>query len=144
MKYRPYINWTKTAFNEHLKGLVNVHGLGKEFKALIELALLDSKTWDPTKDYDGCTLVQDMYHPCLSCFLHDYLMLAGQGGKDADKLFKFVMEAEGLKPGKIRRRWLAVRLYWLFWSKWKHLRKRNVNPYSEEFQAVLKYIENKK
>ena len=139
MKYAPYTNWTRSDFNRHLKHLANEFNLGKEIKALVEEALLDER-WDPLKEYDGCTLVQDMYHPCLSCFLHDYLWTTGQGGKDADDLFRFLMEKEGLSKGKIKRRYLAVRLYWLFYAKWAHLRKRNVNPYSPEFKAALKYI----
>ncbi len=139
MKYKPYTNWTRSNFNRHLKNLATSLDLGKEVKALIEVALLDDR-WDPLADYDGCTLVQDMYHPCLSCFLHDYLMLTGQGGKDADFLFLWLMSKEGLPKGKAKRRYLAVRLYWLFWSKWKYLSKRNVNRYSKEFEAVLNKI----
>jgi len=144
MKYAPYINWTRSDFNRHLKGVANDLNLGKEIKALIELALLDDKTWDPVKDYDGCTLVQDMYHPCLSCFIHDYLWSAGQGGKNADSLFLWLMKKEGLNHAKAHRRYVAVRIYWVCWSKWKHLGKRNVNLYSSEFEAVLKYINKEK
>lgn len=139
MKYAPYINWTKSDFNRHLKNLASKFGLGKEFKQLVELALLD-ECWDPLVDYDGCTLVQDVYHPCLSCFLHDYLWNTGQGGKEADALFLWVMKKEGLNHAKAHRRYAAVRFYWLFWSKWKHLAQRNVNPFSPEFEAVLTYI----
>jgi hypothetical protein len=35
---------------------------------------------------------------------------------------------------------MAVRLYWLFWAKWKNIGLRNVNPYNKEFKQVLKYI----
>lgn len=140
MRYTPYINWTKSDFNKHLKGLANTFNLGKEIKTLIETALLDTDVWDPVKDYDGCTLVQDMYHPCLSCFLHDYLMLAGQGGKEADDLFMFLMAKEGMEFNRATRRYIAVRLYWLFYAKWKYLCRRNVNPISPEFEAVLNYM----
>jgi len=143
MEYTPYINWTRSDFNRHLKSLANTFDLGQPIKALIEEALLNDR-WDPLQDYDGCTLVQDMYHPCLSCFIHDYLLITGQGGRKADELFKFLMEAEGLKPDKIWRRWFAVRAYWLCWAKWQHLGKRNVNPYSKEFLAVLTYINKEK
>jgi len=139
MQYRPYINWTKTDFHRHLKNLANEYGLGKSFKQLIDAALLDDR-WDPLADYDGCTLVQDMYHPCLSCFIHDYLWNTGQGGKDADKVFLYLMLVEGLKPSKAKRRYIAVRLYWLVWAKWKNIYWRNLNPYTEEFKQILKII----
>jgi len=143
MKYTPYINWTKSDFNRHLKGLANKFDLGQPIKALIEVALLDER-WDPITDYDGCTLVQDAYHPCLSCFLHDYLWNTGQGGKNADALFQWLMLKEGLTPGKVKRRYLAVRIYWLVYSKWKYFGQRNLEPYSPEFEAVLKYINKEK
>jgi hypothetical protein len=139
MKYTPYINWTKSDFSTHLKNLATDLGLGVSIKALIEAALMDER-WDPIQQYDGCTMVQDMYHPCLSCFIHDYLWITGQGGRDADALFRYLMKAEGLPIGKIKRRWLAVRIYWLVWSKWSNLRKRNVNEYSLEFKIVLTHI----
>ena len=139
MEYTPYINWTKSDFNTHMKSLANKFDLGAPVKALIEAALLDER-WDPLQQYDGCTMVQDMYHPCLSCFIHDWLWITGQGGKDADDLFLWLMHKEGLTEGKAKRRYLAVRLYWLFWAKWAHIRKRNVNPYTPEFKAVLQYI----
>jgi hypothetical protein len=139
MQYTPYINWNKTDFNKHLKDLANKFSLGKDFKALVETALLDER-WNPLADYDGCTLVQDIYHPCLSCFIHDYLWNTGQGGKDSDKVFLYLMLTEGLKPAKAKRRYMAVRLYWLFWAKWKNIGLRNVNPYNKEFKQVLKYI----
>jgi hypothetical protein len=143
MLYVPYINWTVTDFNAHLINLANKFNLGIEIKSLVSKALTDT-VWAPLLEYDGCTLVQDTYHPCLSCFLHDYLWTTGQGGKDADDLFKYLMLHEGLPLGKVKRRYLAVRLYWLFYAKWKNLIKRNLNPYSPEFKAVLKYINNKK
>lgn len=140
MEYTPYIHWTKSDFAAHLKKLANTFNLGLPIKQLIDSALLDER-WDPIKEYDGCTLVQDMYHPCLSCFIHDYLWNTGQGGKEADRLFFWLMYKEGLNENKVKRRYLAVRIYWLFWAKWAHIAKRNLNPYSSEFEAALKYIE---
>jgi hypothetical protein len=139
MKYEPYINWTLTDFNAHLKNLANKFGLGIPIKILIEEALIDNR-WDPLVHYDGCSLVQDIYHPCLSCFIHDYLWRTGQGGKDADRLFLWLMIKEGMPVDKAKRRYIAVRLYWLFWAKWKNIGLRNINPYTEEFKQVLKYI----
>jgi len=142
MNYTPYINWTKSDFATHIKMLANKFDLRLPIKKLIEKALLD-EGWEPIKDYDGCTLVQDLYHPCLSCFVHDYLWKSGQGGKDADSLFFWLMTKEGLSKNKAKRRYLGVRLYWLFWSKWIHLSKRNVNPYCKEFKAALKHIKKR-
>jgi len=139
MKYTPYINWSKTEFNTHLKSLANKFDLPVPIKALITAALLDER-WDPLQQYDGCTLVQDMYHPCLSCFIHDYLWISGQGGKDSNKVFFYLMLKEGFSESKAKRRYYGVSLYCLFYAKWAHIINKNLNPYSKEFKDVLKYI----
>lgn len=138
MKYQPYKHWSKTEFSEHLRRLCNVFGMGKHVKELITEAV-KSEAWDSTLDYDGCTIVQDMYHPCISCFLHDYLWRSGQGGKHSDALFYEIMLIEGMPIKKAKRRWFAVRTYWLFYKRWFYVSKRNLNEYSPAFEAALKY-----
>lgn len=136
MRYQPYKFWFKGDLGQHLKFVASRLDMGTEVKELIRIAIGDPR-WDPLRDYNGCTLVEDLYHPCVSCFLHDYLWLTGQGGKDADYLFYKVMLLEKTPKAKANRRWFAVRAAWLIYFKWKYFSQRNVNEYSDEFLRVL-------
>lgn len=99
----------------------------------------ENKKWDPVNDYDGCTLVQDCYHPSLACFIHDYLWKCGFGGLLSDKIYKYIMNLEGMHKYRITRRWLAVRFVWLILYKWKHLFNKNIeNPYTSK--ALTRYM----
>lgn len=140
--YRPYKFWTKTQLKTHLSKLINAFNLDKTIKALVEKAIL-SENWDVTLDYDGCSIVQDLYHPCLSCFIHDYLWKSGQGGKESDELFYYLMLAEGTDLARAKRRWFFVRVGWIFYYRWVHLKNRNINPYTEAFMNALEYVRNK-
>jgi hypothetical protein len=136
VSYRPYIFWTKAELASHLKNVASTLSMPKTVKDLIEEAIT-SDLWDPTIDYDGCTAVQDVYHPCVSCFIHDYLWITGQGGKESDELFYYLMREERTPESKAIRRYWAVRLGWVFYYKWKNFKKRNVNPYSKNFLWAL-------
>lgn len=136
MTNQPYKFWSKTELADHLHRLASKLNMGIEVKVFISYAITDSR-WDVIKDYNGCSVVQDLHHPCLSCFVHDYLWLTGQGGKDADYLFYKLMLLEGASKNKAKRRWFAVRVAWLTYYKWKHFVKRNVNPYSDDFLRLL-------
>lgn len=142
MDYKPYIFWTKAELASHLKNVANTLSMPRSVKDLIEEAIT-SDVWDPTVNYDGCSLVQDMYHPCVSCFIHDYLWISGQGGKEADELFYYLMREERLPEPKAIKRWWAVRLGWVFYYKWKHLHKRNVDPYTKSFLWALNELRAK-
>ena len=136
-KFRPYKFWTRTQLGDHLKNLSFALNAGFGVRTLLEEALT-SEDWDPTMDYDGCTACQDMYHPSISCFLHDYLWRTGQGGKESDELFYLLMLKEGMLPRMAKRRWLAVRIAWLFYYKWYHFfKRRNVEPFSKAFMDAL-------
>lgn len=141
-KYRPYKFWTKSQLGSHLTNLSHAFNLGQKIRTLIEEALTSDK-WDATMDYDGCSVVQDQYHPCISCFLHDYLWRTGQGGKESDELFYYLMLEEGTVPARAKRRWFFVRVGWIFYYRWVHIRNRNVDPYSEAFKAALEYMREK-
>jgi hypothetical protein len=136
MRYQPYKFWSRSELGQHLKFVASRLDMGTEVKELIRIAIGDPR-WNPLRDYNGCTLVEDLYHPCVSCFLHDYLWLTGQGGKDADYLFYKVMLLEKTPKAKANRRWFAVRAAWLIYFKWKYFSQRNVNEYSDEFLRVL-------
>ena len=138
--YQPYQFWTKSQLADHLKKMSQELDLDKEIRILIEAAIGDLR-WNPIKDFDGCSAVEDLYHPSLSCFIHDYLWKTGQGGREADRLFYLLMLVEKTHKAKARRRWLGVRVAWFAYFKWYHFVKRNVNPYSELFLASLKSLE---
>lgn len=136
MRYQPYKFWTKSELGEHLYRVASRLDMGIEVKELIRYAITDPR-WNPMESYNGCTAVQDLLHPCVSCFLHDYLWITGQGGKDSDYLFYKIMLLEKTPKAKADRRWFAVRVAWLTYFKWKYFANRNVNEYSDSFLRVL-------
>lgn len=136
MRLQPYKFWSKTELSEHLSRVASRLNMGIDVKILIQKGMTDVK-WNPMKDFNGCSVVQDLFHPCISCFVHDYLWITGQGGKDADYIFYKIMILEGTPKAMAWRRWFAVRVAWLFWFKWYYFFKRNLDPYSDEFSVLL-------
>ena len=142
MRFQPYKFWSKTELSEHLYRVAARLNMGIEVKLLIKSAIVDPR-WNVMKQYNGCSVVQDVYHPCVSCFLHDYLWMTGQGGKEADRLFHKLMLLENTPKAMANRRWFAVRVAWLFFYKWKYFAQRNVNEYSDEYLRVLDHFKLK-
>lgn len=136
MRMEPYKFWSRSELAEHLYRVASRLNMGIEVKDLIRSAITDTR-WEVMQDYNGCSAVQDLYHPCVSCFLHDYLWITGQGGKDADYLFYKLMLLEGTPKAMAKRRWFAVRVAWLTYFKWKYFIQRNIDPYSDDFRRVL-------
>ena len=75
--------------------------------------------WDPVKDFNGCTLIQDKYHPFLPCFIHDYRWIVEGGSLKADKEFKFNLKRSGMSNFEAWKWFIGVRAGWLFYYKWK-------------------------
>ena len=121
MRYQPYKFWSKSELGQHLKFVASRLNMNAEVKELIRYAITDVR-WNPLVDYNGCTAVQDLYHPCVSCFIHDYLHLTGQGGKDADYLFYKLMLLEKTPKAKAKRKKLikAVSPFKNYWEKYKN------------------------
>ena len=113
----PYKNYE----NEKLKELVVLQfthcNCPPHIGRLIDLAFQD--TWDPVKEFDGCTVVQDFNHPDLSCFIHDWLWRTNKGGEYSNKLFYKIMLWEGAPKNKARRRYIAVKIMWSIWYRFK-------------------------
>jgi hypothetical protein len=99
-------------------------GLKTLWKGII-IESFESDRWDVIADYNGCTAVQDMFHPCPACFVHDYSWISGMGGRVADRVFYGLMLAEGMKKSKARFRWFAVRVGWFSYFRWKYVFRRN-------------------
>ena len=99
-----------------------------------------SGEWDPAEEFNGCSVVQDTYHPDLACYLHDFLWCTGRGGYLSDSIFLEAMKLQGLKGLKYKRRWIAVRAGWLFYYKWKHLKNDNIRPYTKGMKEFEEWL----
>ena len=148
MSYQPYKNWTKQELKDVL--LLHVGRLNVESKlhnlwieVIEEAFFVDPMIWTAIKDFNGCSVVQDAFHPCPACFVHDYLWISGQGGAISDRIFYNLMIAEGMTKGKARRRWIAVRIGWFVKFRWYYIKKRNWNRPSFATAALDKYFKNK-
>jgi hypothetical protein len=84
----------------------------------IKEVVYDSR-WNPAKDYNGCTLVQDPLHPCWPCCKHDYDWIVGVGGIKTDTEFYNNLKKSGMLSLKARVWYIGVRLGWLLWYKWR-------------------------
>lgn len=135
--YRPYAFWTRKELSYHLFKQADAIKAPDWVRKIIEEAVND-ESWEPTKDFDGCSIVQDIYHPCVACFIHDYLWKTGRGGSLSDFIFYQIMLIDGTGKKRAKRRWLGVRLGWILKFKWKHLMNRNIEPFSEIMLEVLK------
>ncbi len=128
----PYKNYT----NKQLKELIVLQFMNSDCPPYVgeyvNLAFEDS--WDPVNEFDGCTVVQDFNHPDLSCFIHDWLWRTGKGGDFSNKLFYKIMRWEGVSKSLAKRRYMAVKIMWNIWYKYK---KRKKNEFS------LEYVKNK-
>lgn len=131
-KNTPYKNWSDKELRHTL--IDHIHRLKLESKLtelwidIVNEAHL-SDQWNMIEDYNGCSIVQDMFHPCPACFVHDYMWISGRGGKVSDRIFYHLMIAEGMRKSKAWRRWLAVRVGWIFFYQWKYIIKRKwMNP----------------
>ncbi len=117
MSKLPYTYWTRQLLHQFLIEQA------VDFKIdcfLVKTACYDER-WNPRYDFNGCTLIQDTYHPFIACFLHDWRWMTGQGGIKSDLEFKINLEKAGFSKYKAFRWFLAVRIGWLGYYKWKYL-----------------------
>ena len=145
-RFRPYSNWTEKELKAKLIQDINKLKISAKLKKLwinvIEEAF-DSDRWDIIKDYNGCTAVQDMFHPCPACFVHDFSWLSGMGGRVSDRVFYGLMLAEGMSKGKSFARWAAVRVGWFSFFRWKYIFRRNWRRPSEGLQELYNHLKGK-
>ena len=121
MNKLPYTYWTRELLHQFLEQQAVDFGVDQ---FLLKTACYDDN-WNPIVDFNGCTLVQDTYHPFIACFLHDWRWITGQGGFNSDMEFKVNLEKAGFSKAKAFRWFLAVRIGWLFYYKWYYYAKRN-------------------
>jgi len=137
-KYQPYKHWTREQLDEILKRTAENLKFDPEVIEFIS-AIVYSINWNPSLEYDGCSVVQDHYHPSISCFVHDFFWRTGHGGSDSDKLFYKLMLKEGVNKPKAIKRYLGVRLAWFFYYKWKYInyKKRNEPQFNISIPHLL-------
>ena len=110
----PYKYWTRDYLYEFLLPQCIDFDVST---SLVKLAVYDER-WNPRYDFNGCTLVQDEYHPFLPCFIHDWRWITGQGGLDSDIEFKINLVKAGFTELKAWKYFIGVRLGWMFYYKW--------------------------
>lgn len=133
---QPYKFWTKPELKEQLFRQIINYNLPYSVELMVKEALNDN-CWNPIYDFDGCTLVQDIDHPCISCFIHDYHWISGRGGYVSNKIFYRLMLITGFKKYEAARRLLGVTIAWYAYYKWHHALKRNINPYGNGMKLFI-------
>ena len=139
----PYRFWTNDEIHDHLKRQMKIFGADKWVIKLVKEAR-ENKAWIPTSNYDGCTIIQDKFHPCLACYIHDYLQRMGMGGWGTDSLFHKLLILQGVKKYKALVMWAFVRCGWILYYKWKHLFAGNVQKPSINLEYALSITKIKK
>jgi len=143
---QPYQYWTNQELRDRLILTVKRMNLDVNLKILfLELIeeACDSKEWNPVKDFNGCTMVQDFYHPSPFCFVHDYMGITGRGGVVSDALFYYLMREKGVSNFNAYTRWLGVRVGWYSFFLWKHIIKRTYKKPSDNMVNLYNYFKNK-
>jgi hypothetical protein len=87
----------------------------------IKSAAFDER-WNPIKQYDGCTFVQDDLHPFPPCFLHDWRWATRQDVKLADLEFEENLKKFGYPLWKAKLYYIAVRIAYICYYQFKHKR----------------------
>lgn len=110
-----YKFWTREELYLHCMKQGREYG----FDALqIKEAIFD-KRWNPAIEFDGCSMVQDLYHPFWPCLKHDYDWIVGEGGIEADKRFYNNLKQSGFATWRAKLWFFGVRAAWLLWYKWR-------------------------
>ena len=121
-RLKPYRNWTRVQLFDALKLNALPYGFNIDH---LRVAVFDDR-WNPSEDFDGCTIVSDNLHPDPSCFMHDYARIVLEGGYKYEKQFREDMLLLGYSKSMANRRFFAVTLHWFLWAKWKKRRSKSV------------------
>jgi hypothetical protein len=133
-----YYFWSREEMKDHLLRQCAHYKLPPEVLAICYDAC-NSIMWNPTTDYDGCTVVQDRHHLYLPCFIHDYMWVTGMGGKESDELFYKLLKATGMTSRKSKLWYLGVRIGWILGYRRMYIRNRNINPFTENVKKAFNY-----
>lgn len=103
----PYKFWTRDKLADALVGQAKYFNYHEDEIEFIKSICYD-KRWDPIKEFNGCTLIQDVYHPFIPCFIHDYLWIIEGPSIKSNKRFYKDLRKCGMKQAKARRWYTAV------------------------------------
>ena len=121
--YQPYKFWERQELADHLirqaMYFVNSNDI-LYYERKIETACYDT-AWNPIEDYDGCSFIQDKFHPYVPCILHDYSRKVLGGGKKHDVEFRKNLIIFGTHPFKAWRMYFAVRIGWFVGTSGRNL-----------------------
>ena len=118
--YYPYQFWTRDDLYDHI--MIQCDKFGFDKKEAEEI-IYDNR-WNPTLDFDGCTLVQDPIHPFYPCLKHDWAWRVMGGGIEHDVEFRRDLITANMYGFKAKKWFLGVRIAWVLWYKWKNKLKK--------------------
>ena len=122
MAKKPYLLWNRNQLFTHLKAQANYYGIMDDHMfVLLKDAVYDER-WEPSKDFNGCNIVQDDLHPFLPCFIHDWRWVTNQNAQEADYEFYYYLILCRVPDLRARFYYFAVRLGWFFYYRYA---KRN-------------------
>jgi hypothetical protein len=122
MAKTPYRFWSRNDLFWKLKQQAGEYYCNDDIMEFtLKNACYDTR-WNPAKDYNGCNIIQDDLHPFLPCFLHDWRWITRQNAKEADLEFKNNLVKFGYKRWKANLYFWAVRIGYLFYYQFKHIK----------------------
>ena len=143
MRFEPYKYWTDEEMKDALRNIIHrldINIIIRNQWREIAVDAVDDEAWDFSKDYNGCTAVQDFFHPSPACWIHDYLWLTGMGGRVADRIFYELMILEGMSRFKARRRYVLVRIGWVAFYNFKYKLKGNKKKPSSVIERMYNLL----
>lgn len=107
-----YKYWNRKELFEHLEKQAI------EFNVDIDLVkeAVFSEAWNPVKDFNGCNVVQDDFHPFLPCFIHDFRWIVYGRKNKYDIEFRNNLLKFGYSTFKAVCFYLGVRLGSVFFN----------------------------
>ena len=112
--YKPYRFWTRDELFKHLERQCLEFGLDVSET----WGMVYDEAWNPMLEYNGCSFIQDKYHPFIACFKHDYNWIVRKGGIEYDHKFRNECIACGVPKARAWAMYTGVRIGWLGYFKW--------------------------
>lgn len=118
-KYKPYKLWTRDNLYANALSQAMFYQYDKERNLNFIKKICYDKRWNPMEDYNGCNVVRDHHHPYVPCLIHDYDWVVNGGGYWTDVRFRNNLIKFGKSKFVANLYFVAVRLGWLLFYKWK-------------------------